>query len=57
MTVPFQNLAISAGSKGSVLILSIFPEISGLLTTIPLGSNKDILVTVKMQPTEAALLR
>ncbi len=42
--VPFQNLAISARSNGSVLILSILKVISGAFITIPLGSINDILV-------------
>jgi hypothetical protein len=42
--VPFQNLAISARSNGSALILSILPSISGELTTMPLGRINVILV-------------
>ena len=42
--VPFQNLAISARSNGSWLILSIELSMTALFFTKPLGSINDILV-------------
>ena len=42
--LPFQNLAMSARSKGSALILSICPFSPGLFTTMPFGSINAILL-------------
>jgi len=42
--VPFQNLAISARSNGSWLILSIEASTESLFLTMPLGSINDIFV-------------
>jgi hypothetical protein len=50
-TVPFQNLAMSARSKGSVSMLSMLPSISRVLTTMPLGRIHDMVgVPVSLKP-------
>lgn len=55
--LPFQKLAMSARSKGSVLMRSMLPSMPGELTTMPLGRIHDMVgVPPETPPAAAALL-